>query len=243
MQGGRVAAGAGGEVLVAWYDSGTDGARRGTFEIRTRRSGDNGKCWDDSVGAVVNEEELGLNLGPAPALKSWWTGMFPGVAVDGDGRAHLVYTHDPEPGSETAEEGDIRYVASPCSPFRDWSSPVTVNDDGPGRAQGFPSLAVRRKGHSPILEVVWEDSRLAPVGNLVYDIFHSRLLPERWFSWSCNRRVTDVSSTQDAVSTGERTGLAANHSGLIFAVWTDRRDKASTSDGEDDVYGSRIAPR
>jgi len=134
-------------------------------------------------------------------------------------------------------------VASPCHPFRDWSSPVTVNDDGPGRAQGFPSLAVRRLGHFPILEVVWEDSRLAPVGNLAYDIFHSRLLPGRWSSWSCNRRVTDVSSTQDGVSTGERTGLAANHSGLIFAVWTDRRDKASTSDGEDDVYGSRIAPR
>lgn len=242
VQGGRVAAGDGGEVLVAWYDSGTDGPRRGTFEIRTRRSGDHGKSWDDSVGAVVNEDELGLNLGPAPTLKSWWTGMFPDVAVDGHGRAHLVYTHDPEPGSETAEEGDIRYVASPCHPFRDWSSPVTVNDDGPGRAQGFPSLAVRRHGHSHILEVVWEDSRLAPVGNLAYDIFHSRLLPERWSSWSCNRRVTDVSSTQDGVSTGERTGLAANHSGLIFAVWTDRRDKASTSDGEDDVYGSRIAP-
>jgi hypothetical protein len=54
--------------------------------------------------------------------------------------------------------------------------------------------------------------------------------------------VTDVSSTQDGVSTGDRTGLAANPSGLIFAVWTDRRDKTSTGDGEDDVYGSRIAP-
>ena len=191
---------------------------------------------------MVNELELGLNLGPAPTLKSWWTGMFPDVAVDGFGRAHVVYTHDPEAGNATAEEGDIRYVTSPRAPFGAWSSPVTVNDDGPGRAQGFPSLALRRLGIFPILEVVWEDSRLASAGNLVYDIFHSRLLPGRWFSWSGNRRVTDVSSTQDAASTGERTGLAANHSGLVFAVWTDRRDKATTGDGEDDVYGSRIAP-
>ena len=242
VQGGRVAAGAGGEVLVAWYDSGSDGLRQGTFEIRTRRSGNHGECWDDAVSAVVNEGELGLNLGPVPALKTWWTGMFPDAAVDGFGRAHLVYTQDPEPGQATAEEGDIRYVTSPRRPFCAWSSPVTVNDDGPGRAQGFPSLAVRRLGPFPILELVWEDSRLAPAGNLAYDIFHSRLLPGPWFSWSCNRRVTDVSSTQDASTTGDRTGLAVNRSGLIFAAWTDRRDKASTGDGEDDVYGSRIAP-
>ena len=138
VQGGRVAAGAGGEVLVAWYDSGTDGARLGTFEIGTRRSGRHGACWDDSVDAVVNEQELGRNLGPTPTLKSWWTGMFPDVAVDGLGRAHIVYTHDPEPGQTTAEEGDIRYTTSPRHPFCAWSSPVTVNDDGPGRAQGFP---------------------------------------------------------------------------------------------------------
>jgi hypothetical protein len=242
VQGGRVAAGAGNEVLVAWYDSGTDGPREGTFEIHTKRSGDNGASWDDSVDAVVNEGELGLDLGPSPTLKSWWTGMFPEVAVDERGRAHIVYTHDPEPGNATAEEGDIRYVTSPRHPFRAWSSPVTVNDDGPGRAQGFPSLAVHRLGCFPALEVIWEDSRLAPADNLAYDIFHSRLLPAWRSSWSGNRRVTDVSSTQDAGSTGERTGIAANNSGLIFAVWTDRRDKASTGDGEDDVYGSRIAP-
>ncbi len=119
---------------------------------------------------------------------------------------------------------------------------MTVNDDDPGRAQGFPSLAVRRVLFLPILEVVWEDSRLAPVANQAYDIYHSRLLPGPWFSWSGNRRVTDVSSTQDRLSTGERTSLAANPFGLVFAGWTDRRDKLSSSDAEDDVYGSRIAP-
>jgi len=163
--------------------------------------------------------------------------------LDDLGRAHLVYTHDPEPGSSSAEEGDIRYVSSPRPPFRDWSSPETVNDDGPGRAQGFPSLALRRLGNVRSLEVVWEDSRLASNDNGVYDIFHSRLLKGRWHSWSHNQRVTDASSVQSVVSTGERVGVAANHSELIFAVWTDRRGRASVNDPDNDLYGSRIVPK
>jgi hypothetical protein len=240
VQGGKVVAGAGGEVLVAWYDSGPDGPRQGAFAVRTRRSGDHGASWDDAVDAVVNEMELGLNLGPIPTQKSWWTAMFPDAAVDGAGRAHVVYTHDPEPGSATAEEGDIRHVTSPRPPFVTWSSPATVNDDGPGRAQGFPSIAVRQLFWIPVVEVAWEDCRLAPVENLAYDVFHSRLLGGRRASRARNTRVSDASSTQDGVSTGERTGLAANPGGLVFAVWTDRRDRTATTDGEDDVYGSRI---
>jgi hypothetical protein len=115
-----------------------------------------------------------------------------------------------------------------------------VNDDGPGRAQGFPSIAVRQLFWIPVVEVAWEDCRLAPVENLAYDVFHSRLLGGRRASRARNTRVSDASSTQDGVSTGERTGLAANPGGLVFAVWTDRRDRTATTDGEDDVYGSRI---
>ena len=130
-------------------------------------------------------------------------------------------------------------MSSRRAPFDAWSSPVTLNDDGPGRAQGFPSLAAR----GPFVEAVWEDSRLAAVDNYGYDVYHSRLEPGRFRGWSANRRVSDVTSTQDAVSNGERTGLAAHPAGLVFAVWTDRRDKATTGDGEDDVYGSRVSTR
>jgi hypothetical protein len=188
----------------------------------------------------MNETELGMRLGPAPALKTWWPSMFPDLALDEEGKAHLVYTHDPEPGGTTAEEGDIRYLGSSRPPYRNWSTPLTISDDGSARAQGFPSVAVRRQGRLPIVEVVWEDSRLAPVDNFAYDVFSSRLAAG---AWSPNVRVTDASSLQDAISTGERTGLAANDSGLVFAAWVDRRDKTDVGDTEDDVYGSRVPPR
>ncbi|HKF59685.1 MAG TPA: hypothetical protein VKJ45_29860, partial [Blastocatellia bacterium] len=42
IQGSHPAGGLGGEVLVAWYNSGTDGWLVGSFEIHTRRSSDHG---------------------------------------------------------------------------------------------------------------------------------------------------------------------------------------------------------
>jgi hypothetical protein len=243
VQGSRAAA-AGRDVLVAWYHSGTDGLRTGAFEIRTRWSGDNGASWDEVVVAAFGELELGATLGPVTALRgrSWWAAMFPAVALDGRGGAHVAYTHDPDPAAASPEEGDIRHVASPLRPYRAWSSPVTVNDDGPGRAQGFPSLAARRLGRTALVEIAWEDSRLAEGDNARYDLFHSQLVVDRR-PWSANRRVSNVSSLQSVNATGERTGLAANDSGIVYAAWTDRRDSASLTDGESDVYGSRVGVR
>jgi hypothetical protein len=244
VQGSRAAA-AGNGVLVAWYHSGTDGPRTGAFEIRTRWSGDNGASWDEVVVAAFGELELGATLGPVTALRgrSWWAAMFPAVALDGRGGAHVAYTHDPDPAAGSPEEGDIRHVASPLRPYRAWSSPVTVNDDGPGRAQGFPSLATRRLGRTALVEIAWEDSRLADGDNARYDVFHAQLILDRRPWWSSNRRVSDVSSLQSVNATGERTALAANDSGVVYAVWTDRRDSASLTDVESDVYGSRVGIR
>lgn len=241
VQGSRAAA-AGHGVLVAWYHSGTDGPRAGAFEIRTRWSGDNGASWDEVVVAAFGELELGATLGPVTALRgrSWWAAMFPAVALDGRGGAHVAFTHDPDPAAGSAEEGDIRHVASPHRPYRAWSSPVTVNDDGPGRAQGFPALATRSQGRTALVEIAWEDSRLADADNARYDVFHSRLILGRRPWWSPNRRVSDVSSLQSVNATGERTALAANDSGIVYAAWTDRRDSAGLSDVVSDVYGSRV---
>jgi hypothetical protein len=250
-QGPRVATGPRGEVLVAWYHSGIDGPRFGVFEIRVRRSGNGGATWDPIVAAAAGELETAFSLGSRP-YKRWWTTMFPAVVIDRDGRAHVVYTQDPEPLADTAEEGDIRYVSSPCPPYTSWSLPADVNDDGLGRAQGFASLATRRHGHTTIVEAVWEDTRLAPdsVPGLtasqarlfLYDVFHARLTPALGPEWSANRRVSDVSSVQNAANTNDRTALTSNDSGLVFAVWSDRRSKTGPTDRGDDLVGSRIAP-
>jgi hypothetical protein len=254
-QGPRVVTTQGRDVLVAWYHSGFDGWLAGDFEIRTSRSGDAGASWGPIVAAATDGSEtpftLGAPLGTRPLYKKWWTTMFPDAVIDRDGRAHIVYAHDPEVGSATAEEGDIRYVTSARAPYGEWSEPVTVNDDGPGRAQGFASLAARRHGRTTAVEAVWEDTRLAPdlppgvpqAQLSLYDIFHARLELGRGATWSANVRVTDTSSTQSQTSAAGRTSVAANDSGVIFAAWIDRRAAVSPSDAASDVYGSRIDPR
>ena len=125
----------------------------------------------------------GLRQGPSPCTRSGGRECFRTPRSISIGRAHIVYVHNPEAGSTTAEEGDVRYLTSARAPYGEWSEPVTVNDDGPGRAQGFASLAARRHGRTTVVEAVWEDTRLAPdlpPGPLqaqlyLYDIFHARL--------------------------------------------------------------------
>ncbi len=260
VQGSKPAGGQGGEVLVAWYHSGADGLQRGDFEIRTAHSRDHGATWDDPVVAAVDGEEANFWLGPGIFYKRWWTTMFPDVAVDGRGRAHIVYTHDPEPGNLTTEEGDIRYLTSAGAPYDSWEPPETVNDDGPGRAQGLASLVVSQWGFLSVVDVVWEDTRLTPempIGpaplssNLYYDIFHSRRyygLRDEWLArlglhvgWSPNQRVSDKSSIQAGLASGERNGLAASDF-LPYAAWTDRRSIDDVEVMDSDVYGSLIHP-
>jgi hypothetical protein len=250
VQGARVAGGRGGEVLVAWYHSGNDGHLAGSFEIRVRRSATNGRTWGPVVVAARDANETGRDLGPFDFYKQWWPTLFPDVAVDRSGRAHVVYGHDPEPGNSTAEEGDVRYVTSRRAPWTDWVAPITLNDDGPGRAQGYASLSVRYQGFLSAVDVVWEDTRQTPdlpvdaaslsSPNLLYDLYHAR-----WVravgggTWLPNRRVSDVSSRQDRAVSGGRTSLAANHL-LLFATWTDRRSIPTVSDKRQDVYGTRV---
>jgi hypothetical protein len=245
-----VAGGRGGEVLVAWYHSGDDGPLAGGFEIRVRGSRNGGETWQPVVAAARDASESGSDLGPLGFYKPWWPTMFPDCALDRRGRAHLVYGRDPEAGDLTAEEGDVRYVTSRRAPWKDWSAPITVNDDGPGRAQGFASVAVREAAHASIVDVVWEDTRNSPEvpidpatldsPNLYYDIFHARgVVTEKWGSWSANERVSDVPSRQEQIATGRRTDLTANDL-LLFAAWTDRREAQAVTDRDQDVYGSAI---
>ena len=259
VQGSRPVGGLGGEVLVAWYDQGDDGWLGGGFEIRTRRSYNHGAVgsWDDIVVAATDSYELQYFLGPyffpdpfGGFYKRWWCAMFPDVEVDLQGRAHIVYTHDPDPSFDTAEDGDIRYIASPGPPYGagSWSTPMTVNDDGMVRAQGYAALKVQHGSDGEALvHVIWEDSRLSPdvpiefpnSPNLYYDIFYARK-PGTYPFFSRNMRVSEASSIQ-GFFTGDYNDLAANDR-LLFAIWTDRRDKSDIMDFENDVYGSRIIP-
>ena len=200
------------------------------------------RSWGPIVVAATDGSETALYLGtPAgtrPLYKKWWTTMFPDAAIDRIGRAHIVYVHDPEAGSTTAEEGDVRYLTSARAPYGEWSEPVTVNDDGPGRAQGFASLAARRHGRTTVVEAVWEDTRLAPDlppgaprPSSTSTTSSTRGSSRAGTRWSANVRVTDASSTQSQTSAAGRASVAANDSGVIFSAWIDRRAAISPSDG------------
>ena len=43
----------------------------------------------------------------------------------------------------------------------------------------------------------------------------------------------------DFIFIGDYIGITSNNT-TLFGIWTDRRDKLSLFDFEDDVYGSRI---
>lgn len=73
--------------------------------------------------AATDNYEAPYFLGPLFFYKRWWGTMFPDVEIAPNGTAHIVYTHDPEenpllpcefclPLSTTAEDGDVRYIAS-----------------------------------------------------------------------------------------------------------------------------------
>jgi hypothetical protein len=246
VQGSRPAGGVGSEVLVAWYNSAADGWLTGSFEIRTRRSPNHGASFDPVVVAAVDGFEAPFWLGPMAFYHRWWGSMFPDVEIDPGGEAHLVYAHDPVAGSADEEDGDIRYVTSAGPPYTSWSSPLTLNDDGLVRAQGYAALETQHGGQSSTLHVIWEDHRLSPTvpvvfpdsSNLFYDIFSARKVPGQGVDWSRNFRVSDASSINDFLFIGDYNDLTATN--ILFGVWTDRRDKVSIFDLEDDVYGSRV---
>jgi hypothetical protein len=247
VQGSRPSGGKGGELLVAWYNSAADGWLTGSFQIRTRRSGNNGAAFGPVNVAVTDASELPFWLGPLAFYHRWWGGMFPDVELTPGGRAHIVYTHDPVAGSTNEEDGDVRYISSVGSPYASWSAPVTVNDDRLIRAQGYAALEVQHGGQASTLHAMWEDHRLSPTvpiafpdsSNLYYDQFYSRNVPGAP-GWKKNLRVSDISSINDFIFIGDYVDLTASNK--LFGIWTDRRDKVSIFDFEDDVFGSEIIP-
>ncbi len=246
-QGSRPTGGVGGDVLVAWYHSGSDGWLTGSFEIRTAYSSDNGATFNSPVTAVVDNYELPFWLGPYASYHRWWGGMFPDVEIDAGGNAHIIYTHDPEENvggySLTPEDGDIRYISSGSPPYGagSWSAPVTLNDDGSISAQGYAALETQYGGKSAILHAIWEDHRVSAGdgNNLYFDMYYSKKFPGQGTGWFSNFRINEASSINDYIFIGDYNDLAANQT-TLFGIWTDRRHQESIYAYDDNVFGSRI---
>lgn len=231
--------GTGPGVLVAWYNSGSDGWLSGNFEIHTAYSPDNGTTFKPVVVAARDEYELSYWLGPNGSLHRWWTGMFPSIAMDGNNKLHIAYTSSPTPDWSSTEAGNIRYVSSSKAPYKNYTMPITVNQDHLLTAQGFPAIAVEKQG---TIHITWEDHRMSPnLDNTLYETYWARRVPGA-ASFSKEQSVSDTPSLSSYLFIGDYTGVAVNDT-TLFAVWTDRRVDSSIWDYNNDVYGSRVIPK
>jgi len=249
VQGSRPNGGIGDDVLVAWYHSGTDGWLFGSFQIRTRYSSNNGATFGAINISATDLTEAPFWLGPLLRYHRWWGVMFPDVEIAPDGSAHILYTHDPVPGTATDEDGDIRYVASTGRPYATWSLPTKVNNDPtPGKAQGWATLEAGSKSGRTALYALWEDHRASSTDNLEYDVFYAKRSGAG--AWA-NAKLTDRTSRSDFIFLGDYFDLTIarshddDHDGdpFVYGIWTDRRDEPTRFDLDDDAWGSRLPPR
>lgn len=241
LSGLRPAGGLGAEVLVTWLVLQSDAG--GAIRPRLRRSGDGGAGWDAVVDLAGEDALPPSNLGPEDCRNSggWPQGADPALVIDDAGAAHLAYAVDPDGAAGREEAGDIRYRSAAGPPYRGWSPPVTVNDDGPGRAQGLAALHVDPRG---AVWILWRDHRRSPSEQGLcpdaptsrYDIFMARRAPGA-AAFGENRVVTTASSvTGRALFPGVAVAGAPP-----FAVWTDRRGAKGVDDEQRSLYGAGLS--
>lgn len=142
LQGSRPAGGPGQQVLVCWFDAGTDGWSTGVqqplpplkpiplnkFNIACRSSQDRGlsfagdKTPPESVtpadpthwiyAAKAVAYEVPYFLGPNDSYHHWFGSQLPAVAIDHLGNAHVVFTYKPTSAEADAESGNVAYIKS-----------------------------------------------------------------------------------------------------------------------------------
>lgn len=249
LQGSNVVGGTGGEVLVCWYNSRSDGWLVGAFDIRCRRSGNNGGSWGGEVTAINGITfELPYWMCPNLSYYRLWGAMFPQVRIAPNGSAHIVVTRDPTSGSSNGECGNVVYARSDASPYSSWTAPVTIStgSNTDKTAQNYATLTIEVRSGSPAyaLHALWVDQRLSPRQrpNRRYDVYRS-ISTNGGGSWSSNVRVTSASSLTDYTFIGDYidgTSTVSTTSIRTNFAWTDRRDKTSIFDQEDDVWHGSV---
>lgn len=267
LQGSRPVAGksfssASGDVLVCWYNGEADGPYTGVFDIRCKASTNYGASFGSEITAVNDMQyELPYYLGPSGAYHRWAGGMFPSMVITYDGVAHMVFAADPNGPDESGEDGDIYYVKS-ARPYTSWTPPRTKLNTDTWLAQGYPTITAKRTAlGGSILVASWEDHRNSPYTvpanedcggglgtgnayNCYYDIYSASTSPGG-SDWAANpnKRITDVSSMSDYLFIGDYIDSSVNRISTdlgVQVIWTDRSDKSSVFDYEDDVYSDKI---
>ena len=187
LQGSRPVGGPGKQVLVCWYDSGTDGWSTGQgipappapvpllnkFNIACRSSSDRGVTF---AGGVAPPEttpgnwiyaaksvgfELPYYLGPDLKYFRYSGAQFPSMTIDHLGNAHVVFTKSATAVRLASDCGNIGYAkstgAATVPPYATWPAASTVAS-GAG-AQFFGTVTSQKVNESakPYIYVGWLD--------------------------------------------------------------------------------------
>jgi RHS repeat-associated protein len=188
-----IALGADGTGYATWAD-----ARSGTVDIWFARRDPGTGVWGASER--VNEVTTAQQNQPA-------------IVVDQSGNAYVAWA-DQRAGTT---DSDI-YFSKRSSSTGLWSPSVKVNDDGAGKRQDDPALAISATGE---VIAAWYDER---GGGSKFHIYSARL-PAGSTTWSANMKVTSNTS-----SIKGQPDLSIGPTGITYAVWLDRQS------GNEDIW-------
>jgi hypothetical protein len=170
--------------------------------------------------------------------------MFPSIAIDHRGNAHLTFAMDPNANKLDAESGNVMYVRSLGGalnpPYTVWTKPPLTIGSG-ARAQGFPNVVAQRSNlttNAYVYVSYYDHYRSASTApNRIYDVRYRRSV-NGGAAFAAPKLVTDVPSFSDFEYIGDYFDTAATMRRFHLA-WTDRGDKWSIDDLEDDVFTDR----
>lgn len=245
MEGPIVAGGPHNSVLACWYYSDIP-TFSDSFDIRCRTSMDGGDTFNKEITVVDDKYEVPFWKCPDQSYHRTIGAMIPSIEITPDGIAHMVYSADPTPGDEDGECGDVYYAKSRF-PWDHWTSTgdqPRINDDTTKTFQGFATITSKQIGRNSILIVAWEDDRNSiETGepNSIYDIYSATI--DKYGKISPNKRLSDASSTSDFTFIADYFDVSVHRSvsqSPAYVVWTDRRDKTTIFDPEDDVAVDKV---
>ena len=252
LHGARVAGGPGEQVLACYFNAEADGystelpppAPSNRFDITCVSSADRWATNSAPITAANNVGyELNLFLGPNENYHRWFPGMFPSVAIDHRGNAHVVFAMDPNANKVDVESGNVQYMRSTKGalnpPYTTWLARVNLGT-GP-RAQGFPNVVAQRSNlttNAYIYVAYYDHYRsLAAAPNRLYDVRYRRSI-NGGGTFTPPITVTDVVSFSDNEFVGDYFDTTTTMRRFHLA-WTDRGDKTDIFDFEDDVFADR----
>jgi hypothetical protein len=182
-----------GNIYIVWTDHRDD-----EIDIYFTNSSDGGNTFSTNI-KVNNDIEDGAQIEPS-------------IAVDGAGNIYVVWKE------YRNGENDI-YFAKSTDGGNSFSASKRVNDDGIGKTQDQPSIAVDSAGN---IYIAWRDSR----DNYNWDIYFANST-DGGQTFSSNKRVNDFAS-----SLQYEPSIALDSIGNIYIAWEDDRN------GDYDIYFS-----